>query len=227
MGKITAKLKPLKDKFGYKQDNVRDKLSFKYLKDSKKILDVGCGVGRFISLAPDQITGLDHSEESINTCKSKGFNVVTGNALELPFDDASFDAVHSGHIIEHLQPNEAYKYLKEINRVVKVGGIVCIKAPLLHWRFYNDLTHVRPYNPQAILHYLRTRKNVQRAKDGISGLYEKIALHYRRPQIWASAYDTESKLWLFGVLFNFLRRVGIMSPKRTGFMLILRKINDK
>jgi ubiquinone/menaquinone biosynthesis C-methylase UbiE len=225
MGSITQKLKPLKDKFGYKQDNVRDKLSFKYLKDCDKILDVACGVGRFVSLAPEQIMGIDHNEESVKTCKEKGLNVIQGNALDLPFEDESFDAVHSAHVIEHLQPNDAYTYLKEINRVVKVGGIVCIKAPLLHWRFYNDLTHVRPYNPQAILHYLRTRKNVQRTKEGIPGLYEKIALHYRRPQVWASAYDTESKFWPFGVLFNFLRRFGIMSPKRTGFMLILRKIS--
>lgn len=48
---------------------------------------------------------------------------------QLPFPSATFDAVYSSHVVEHLTPLEAGNFLREIRRVVRPGGVVRIVVP--------------------------------------------------------------------------------------------------
>ena len=52
-------------------------------------------------------------------------NVLNG----LPYSDNSFDVVYSSHFFEHLTKTQADFVLREIFRVLKVGGIVRIVVP--------------------------------------------------------------------------------------------------
>lgn len=180
-----------------------DNIALSYMESCEKILDIGCGTGRFISFDPERIEGIDQNEENVKTCKSKGFKVKTGQATMLPFGDNAFDAVHCSHLIEHLNPYDAYELLSEMNRVLKTDGIFCIRGPLMNSKFYDDLTHVRPYTPRAILHYMQIEENEQRALSKIPRLYEQLLLKYRK---------------------KTTRFMNIPIGK-TGFMLILKKIN--
>src|SRR3989344_3621585 len=47
------------------------KNEFKYFKNSKKILDLGCGKGDFLKIAPHRIIGIDTNKRSILSCRKQ------------------------------------------------------------------------------------------------------------------------------------------------------------
>ncbi len=201
-----------------------DSVAFKKMHNAKKILDVGCGVGRFIENDPKRIVGIDHNEKSIAVCKRKGYEVYTGNVTKMLFDDDSFDAVHCSHVIEHLMPVDALKMLSEIARVTKVGGLICIRTPLLHGGFYNDFSHIKPYNPEAILHYMKSNnKHGQPTLSTINGTYELKYLKYRHALLFKFPFSTNKWIHRLNIIPVILYRVHIRSWHRTGYMLILKK----
>ena len=100
-----------------------------------RILDVACGPGQFIEILVDSmaswehITGLDLSDEIMAEARQKfdgkKFSFVTGSALELPFDDDTFDLVCISNGLHHVPDNK--KTLNEMLRVVKEGGNVLVR----------------------------------------------------------------------------------------------------
>lgn len=59
-----------------------------------------------------------------------GDNVMTHNlANGIPFPDASVDVAYHSHVLEHLDPPIAERFLLEIKRVLKPGGILRIAVP--------------------------------------------------------------------------------------------------
>jgi len=221
--KIIKKLMSVYRKIEFDQKKYFDNIAIDYFKNCKKILDLGCGDGRFISLDPKRIIGLDHNEKSVQICKNKGFDVKYGEVTNIPFKDNFFDGVHCSHVIEHLFPKDAHKLLFEVNRVLKKNGIFILRTPLLHSKFYCDLTHIKPYYPEAILHYLKTEDQNQRTLSDIVGIYKILKLKYRRAPLFANI-DKNSFFFFLVPFFNFLYRLKISSFKRTGYMLILKKI---
>ncbi len=220
---IYRKLYAAYKKLEYDPKDKFDKVALRYMKDSKSILDVGCGVGRFISKAPQQIKGVDNNIETVEICQKKGFSVVKGDVTKLPFEDNSFDGVYCSHVIEHLYPEQAHRLLYEMARVLKKGGIFVIGAPLLHSGFYDDFTHIKPYHPKALRHYLVTDEKInQTTMLPIKGRFKMLKLKYRRAQLFSGIEDTS--LFFLTPIFNVLYRLGISSLKKTGYMMILRKI---
>lgn len=137
----------------------------------RRILDVGCGTGEFIRLAPRRIIGID-----IN--RQRHSKVKFGSATNIPYPAKSFDGLHCSHVIEHLSPPQAYKFLSEAARVLKPQGILVISSPILWSGFYDNLTHIKPYPPRAITRYL-----VETAPDttypAIKSKFNIVALHWR------------------------------------------------
>ncbi|PIZ53322.1 hypothetical protein COY26_02270 [Candidatus Woesearchaeota archaeon CG_4_10_14_0_2_um_filter_33_10] len=220
---IYKKFIPLYRKLSFDQKKQYDKIALKYMSSCKKIVDVGCGTGRFISNYPSIIKGIDQNQESVETCLKKGYDVVKADVTKLPFEDNSFDGVHCSHVIEHLQPKEAYKLLSELLRVLKKDGILVIRTPILYNGFYDDFTHVKPYHPKALLHYLTTyEKSEQTTLTPIKGKFKVLKLKYRKAPLFLGILDTH--LFFIFPLFNFLYRFGISSLKKTGYMIILKKI---
>jgi 2-polyprenyl-6-hydroxyphenyl methylase / 3-demethylubiquinone-9 3-methyltransferase len=94
---------------------------------SASVLDVGCGAG-FLSnhLAREgfAVTGLDASQDSIDVAArhdaTKQAQYLLGDALRLPFPDASFDVVCAMDFLEHVE--EPAKAVAEMARVLKPGG---------------------------------------------------------------------------------------------------------
>ena len=48
---------------------------------------------------------------------------------QFPYTDNAFDYVFSSHLFEHLYPTDAIFCLKEVYRVLKVGGVLRISVP--------------------------------------------------------------------------------------------------
>ncbi len=57
-------------------------------------------------------------------------NIMVYNLSKgIPFEDNSVDVVYHSHLIEHLDKDVAKKFLIEIKRVLKPGGIIRISTP--------------------------------------------------------------------------------------------------
>ncbi len=94
----------------------------------KRVLDAGCGKGRFARIFHEQepeaeIWGLDISEEMLRYVPA-GIHTKAGSMTELPFADAYFDGVYATESLEHAV--EIEKAVAEICRVVKSGGRIAI-----------------------------------------------------------------------------------------------------
>jgi len=94
-----------------------------------EVLEVGSGRGGgsyFVKhyLGPSQMVGLDYSEHAVSLCRQMydllGLRFVHGDAEDLPFDNASFDAlvnVESSHCYGSMS-----RFLAEVVRVLCPGG---------------------------------------------------------------------------------------------------------
>jgi ubiquinone/menaquinone biosynthesis C-methylase UbiE len=211
--------------YGYDEKYREDNKDLIACGSAKTILDVACGVGTFVELSPHRIVGVDRSPESINVCLKKGLDVFNGEATDLPFIDNTFDAVHCSNVIEHLTPEDAHKMLVEINRVLKVNGRLVLRTALQCPTFWDDFTHVKPYYPNAILHYLNEKRVEQISLKEISNDYKLISLRYNYPQLFESW--KRSNLWIIGSFFNVLRKFGIGSLKANSFVMVFRKGESK
>ncbi|MDP9169989.1 MAG: class I SAM-dependent methyltransferase [Acidobacteriota bacterium] len=110
----------------------------KYFGDlaDKRVLDVGCGKGRFDRVLLErnpgaQICGLDISEAML-ACVSAGIGKVAGYMTELPFAASAFDCVYATESLEHAV--EIDKAVAEMCRVLKPGGkLAIIDKNVEHW----------------------------------------------------------------------------------------------
>ncbi len=93
------------------------------LAENRDILEVGCGTGLIMRGLEDtakSMVGLDISPGMLEEARRRGFNVVEGNAEELPFEDESFDLVYSYKVLAHVPGIE--KALREMARVLRPGA---------------------------------------------------------------------------------------------------------
>jgi len=102
----------------------------------KRVIDVGCGKGRFARVLKErhpgaEIWGLDISEQMLKSVPP-GIHTRAGVMTALPFEDAYFDAAYATESLEHAVEIEVA--VKEICRVVKTGGrIAIIDKNTAHW----------------------------------------------------------------------------------------------
>lgn len=206
-----------------------------YLAGRKHILDVGCGIGNFIAFDPKHIEGIDQNMESLALLKKRGFRAKHAQVTKLPFKKGQFDGIFSGHVIEHLYPADALKMLYEFDRVLKVGGVIVLKTPLMYGRFFNDLTHIRPYPPEAIMDYLQEtdQKVTQRTADRRITKYRIADLFYRYdfvyyPQLEPSRIEdsvVKSAVSIAKILSTILFRIGIKNYfVKNGYTIVLEKL---
>lgn len=192
------------------------KREYTYFSNAKKILDLGCGEGDFVNLDPKRIIGVDSNKRSIFFCKKRKLTAIVASVTKLPFHKDSFDGVHCSHVIEHLKPQDAHEMLSEISRVLKKNGIFVLSTPILWNGFYNDLTHVKPYNPESILRYL-ANDGQERTLGNISGRFAKIDLYWRfRPINLPGS--------LGYLISNYLYQFGFHSLNRDAYTLVLKKL---
>ena len=103
------------------------------LKNNEKVLDVGCGVGKFVGYAVEKGAegyGIDFSPSVIKLAKAnfKG-QFVVGDITKMPYQNNFFDKIFCDEVYEHLSLDEGQKMVNEIYRVLKPGGRFLIKTP--------------------------------------------------------------------------------------------------
>jgi ubiquinone/menaquinone biosynthesis C-methylase UbiE len=94
-----------------------------------RVLDVGCGTGRFLDALPDdyEATGVDLSAEMLARARERGLDVVEASGDELPFETNSFDMVTTFAVLHHLIDRELVRStLREMLRVARPGGALLV-----------------------------------------------------------------------------------------------------
>ena len=110
------------------------------VQEGTSALDLCCGTGDWsIALAEavgsnGSVTGLDFSQNMLSVARKKKedlkldqLEIIHGNAMDLPFEDNSFDYVTIGFGLRNV--SDYMTVLREMYRVVKPGGkVVCLET---------------------------------------------------------------------------------------------------
>lgn len=102
--------------------------------NGQAVLEVAVGTGllfrELLKANPDGTNvGLDLTEAMLAKARAKAeaiegarFELVTGSALALPFDDASFDVIINNYMFDLLPEADFATVLSEMKRVLRPGG---------------------------------------------------------------------------------------------------------
>ncbi|OGF28042.1 hypothetical protein A2331_02945 [Candidatus Falkowbacteria bacterium RIFOXYB2_FULL_34_18] len=117
---------------------------FRFLKkegvgfDNLKVLDLGCGTGRnanYLASLGAEVSGMDISPTAIKIAKNRAQkeNLVVKYAVEnigekYNWEDNSFDVIIDFTSSNALNDKEREIYLKEISRVLKLGGYLGLRT---------------------------------------------------------------------------------------------------
>ena len=97
-----------------------------------RLLDLGCADGSF-TVELKRRTGaaeahaVEFVEELAVRARERGIEVSPANLNErFPYEDATFDVVHSNQVIEHLEKTDSF--VREIHRVLKPTGYAVLST---------------------------------------------------------------------------------------------------
>ena len=145
----------------------------KDLKDSIKVLDIGCGSGYLlwkIHKHKSKYYGVDMSRDSLTLAKEFiDADLRVADAHNLPFEDSYFDMVLCTDVLEHFEDDN--KAVLEISRVLKKGGTAFFYTPttsgllsktklvdLYHTSEENYMKDYRYYDINGIKHLMLNKK---------------------------------------------------------------------
>lgn len=132
-----------------------------------KILEIGCGYGRYThllthTLGYENTVGIDISEEQIEFAKNNYqlTKVFKADALEfLEAGQEKYDIVILMDVLEHLELDYAIRLLKKIKQCLNQYGKLIIQVPNglspLKPIFYGDVTHIRAFSSNSMTQILR------------------------------------------------------------------------
>jgi 2-polyprenyl-3-methyl-5-hydroxy-6-metoxy-1,4-benzoquinol methylase len=130
------------------------------------LLDVGCGAGQVLEGLNElgwAGRGLDPDPEAVAEAGRRGLSVETGTLHDQRYDDGTFDAVVSSHVIEHVFDPRAL--LHEMHRVLKPGGACVVVTPNFdswgrrrygrHWRGLEPPRHLSIFHSALLAQMAR------------------------------------------------------------------------
>lgn len=122
-------------------------IDFGEITDESRVLDVGCGTGRFTitleEMSGAEVYGLDASRDMLDKAVKKSSRVkwVQGHAEDLPFENGFFEAVTITMAIHQFDNKK--KAIAEANRVLRSGGHLLILTTS-HGRIRNSYFSLFP-----------------------------------------------------------------------------------
>ncbi len=161
--------------------------------DSKKILDVGCGIGQWIldfikwGARPENITGTDLLADRIARAKHNcpaGATLLVANAARMTFPDESFDLVVQSTVFTSILDQAVRREVAaQMFRVLKPDGLI------LWYDYYLD----NPRNPNV---RAATRREIRRLFPSATIELHRVTLapplaRFLAPYSWALCYLLE------------------------------------
>lgn len=131
-----------------------------------RVLDLGCALGDFLSVARSagwEVQGVELSAWAAEVARRRGLAVHTGSLESAGFAGGSFDVVTLYDVIEHC--TDPIALLAEVHRVLAFGGLVHVVTPnvggLLSrlfgrwWYHYKPGEHLYYFSPTTLTALLR------------------------------------------------------------------------
>ncbi len=149
-----------------------------------QVLDLCCGSGQttqFLVKYSNHVTGLDASPLSLNRAKQNVPQAayVEAFAENMPFDDQSFDVVHTSAALHEMQPEQLQKILKEVYRVLRTGGVFTL------------VDFHQPTNPLFVpgiwvfFWLFETETAWKLLRSDLGGLLREVGFQVSEPQLYA------------------------------------------
>ncbi|MGH3907591.1 MAG: class I SAM-dependent methyltransferase [Pseudonocardiaceae bacterium] len=106
----------------------------------RRVLDLGCGIGRNLAHLADGSVGVDHNEHSVRLCRQRGLTAYTPDEFAAERFEAPFEGILAAHVLEHLPEGQAVPLLRDYLPRLQPGGRVVLICPQERG-FASDATH--------------------------------------------------------------------------------------
>ncbi|MGB3258205.1 MAG: class I SAM-dependent methyltransferase [Ornithinimicrobium sp.] len=135
----------------------------------ERLLDVGSADGPSVSW----LSAPHHATVDLDPRGLRPGAGVCASALDLPFDDESFDLVCAFDVVEHCEPDS--RVLGEFSRVLRPGGRLLLSVPAYQWAWSDHdvrAGHYRRYTKTLLVGAVeQAGYAVRRATYGFAGVF--------------------------------------------------------
>lgn len=184
------------------------------IKTSDRVLDVGCGDGKIISvIAPraGEVCGVDVQAKPIRMAElllegAANVRLMVYDGKKLPFPDAAFDWVTCFDVVEHLPAVEVDGFLLELRRVLKKDGWLVMTTPNrreLRGRIFGHRVNSKHYQEFSLAEFRARLQTAGFNVREVRGIYLPLPL----PKI-----EHFASTWPWRKLFSWLIRTAANRP---------------
>jgi len=168
--------------------------------DARRVLEVGCGIGRTGKAIKEkrggtiEVTGVEKEADVAAEARNNIDKVIVGDveSISLPFERPYFDCIIYGEVLEHLR--DPWGALLKHREFLKTGGVVIASIPnIAHYRVVKmlrrkewsyqsggilDLSHLRFFTIKSIYDlFRRSRLDIIHVGNKISASKIRKALN--------------------------------------------------
>lgn len=159
------------------------------VKNQLDLLEVGCGPGMTLEFLCERtehrIFAFDFSSAMIGRAAAHTAtldnrpSLMLANALELPFDDNSFDIVYATRFIHQFPHEDKIRIAREVSRVLRPGGLVLLEfyarsINLLNYYFRRGEADIYSPIEEHLSHYSSRRE----VRDIVGQNYRIVGLQF-------------------------------------------------